>query len=296
MSRLLLPLLLGLAACVSGPRPVPRSGGRTARPTVALRSCVGAGETLLFSVDGQGRIQARSLKDGAVVWSVAGKGKLAHCDDKLVLTAHATEEGLTLHGLGARDGKERWVRTRPLPAWVGDSSLSVEGWRDREGLGVAWSALTYWTGGYPPSPEEEREAHREARGAFVIRPDGVLRELSEAPTYDAPRLPAAIQAEFPGKQGFPTWDGAHARFEVDRRSVLVQLTSRKRRSLPVALGSSAAAVYVTRGGRVILVAGSSEQDEAGHEHAVRTARCWDADGREVWSVELARQRVPDPVP
>jgi hypothetical protein len=292
----LLLVLLGVAACATAPRPVPRSATRAARPTVALQSCVGAGETLLFTTDAKGQTVARALKDGAVVWTVAGKGKIAHCDDKLVVTAHITEKGLTLHALGVGDGKELWIRSRKLPDWVSDSNLSVEAWNDDAGLGVSWSALTYWKGGYPPSEEEERAAHKEARGAFLIKPDGAVRELSGAPTYKARELPAAIKAAFPGKQGYLTWDGAHARFEVERRTELVHLTGRKRRSLPVAFGSAGAAIFVTRDGRAILVGGSSERDKEGHEQAVRTARCWDAGGREVWSVELSRERVPEPVP
>jgi hypothetical protein len=256
------------------------------QPSTFVGACVGAGETRFFFSGPHGQTHARDLKDGSTRWTVSGKGRLIHCDDKLVLTARVGAGGLTIHGLAARDGKEQWTRTRELPSWVGDDDIHLDAWTDRGGYGVAWKALTYWKGGYPPSEEEEREAHREARGAFVLSPGGETREVSGGPSYKNDQK----------IQGYATWDGAHAYTRAGDRVEVVHLSSQKRRSLSAIVAPGSSRLYVTRHGFAMLVSSSSEQDEDGHEYHVLKARGWDARGQPTWSAELFRKRQPDPVP
>ena len=288
MRRLPLPLLLAAAACVSTPRPVFGPGVKIGQPSTFVNTCVGARGTRLFFSDPRGRTHAWNVRDGASLWTISGKGRLIHCDDELVLTASVRSRGLNIRGLSARDGKERWSRTRAVPSWVSDGNLHVDAWTDRRGYGVAWKALTYWQGGYPPSEEEEREAHREAGGAFVFSPaaGGQTREVSGGPSYKNDRK----------IRGYATWDGLHAYTRAADRVEVVHLSSRKRRSLPTTVAPGSSRLYVTRHGPALLVSSTSEQDEDHHRYHVLRARGWDERGRPTWSTELYRERVPDPVP
>jgi len=297
--RLLLPLL-GMAACASGPRPaprpVPRHPGQVLQPSTFLDACVGAKDTLLFSTDAQRETQARKLQDGAVVWTATGKGRLVHCDDEVAITAHVTQQGLTLHGLAVADGNERWLHHSEVPAWVADDNLSVTSWTEQNGgYGVAWSALTYWQGGYPPSEEEEREAHHEAKGTFVLMPGGKTKTISGTP-FERAEVPAAIQKDFPGLKGTITWDGLHARFADGEVTRVVRLSDKERRTLPTSVGAGSGRLYLTANGLAVLVSSSTERDDDGREYSVVHAQCWDREANALWSTDLSRDLVPEPVP
>jgi hypothetical protein len=190
-------LAAGLAAgCAAQARPVFRGDPPIPRRTAVGGVCIGSDERQLFYHDDDQQMIARSIDDGRILWREPDRGELIHCDDRRVVTSEV--EGSTLRLTLRNTARGQLVQRAsftPFPSWAGERSVSVEAWAEPDGVGLAWSARTYWTGGYPPSEKEARDAEHHASGAFVLRPGGDTRSVSGAPSYERrlARRPASLR-------------------------------------------------------------------------------------------------------
>jgi hypothetical protein len=289
-------LLLTCVACgAPGPQPVSATGIEPAPPSTSLDACVGFGESRLFAADESRRAVALQLSDGKVAWRADSPGQVVHCDAEVVVVADRGAASLTVRVLDASDGRVRTEREVELPAWARPDNTSVRGWGERDGYGIAWTASTYWRGGYPPSPEEERAARREAGGAFVLRADGSSRSVSGAPSRQTPPLPDAL-ARWPGAG--VTWDGRHAHHPTERgeRTRVVRIPSGEQVASIARISTAAGALYVTNSGPILFIGVHDERVDQDTLDRVIVVRVFERDGIERWSAELWRGQLPQPVP
>ncbi len=175
-------------------------------------------------------------------------------------------------------------------------SVHVQAWRERDGHGIAWNALTYWRGGYPPSPQEEAAAHHAAQGAFVLRPDGSTRGVRAAPPASERALPALVAQETDAAW---TWDGRYAHYHgrADGRRHVVRPDGTIVVTFAPAAEDQARRIYVTRAGTaVVLGARQHLASQGGARHHVLAAEAFDPRGTRLFRVELRRTVEPPGVP
>lgn len=151
-----------------------RAPGRDMTPEVVAADarmmgggCLSPDESTFVLPLQNGDLVAFNTADGTPRWRLPAATRSAAACDVL---------GVVLVGIG--DGLHVTLRDYATGEALAEHLVPVEGcshgdlyvapWPKDGAWGFAWQALAYWSGGYPPSPQEEEAAHCENSGTVFV--------------------------------------------------------------------------------------------------------------------------------
>jgi hypothetical protein len=212
----------------------------------------GDGKTVYLRTD-KG-IEALDAATGKLAWTAEGKLRpVAVLGGVVMAYGQGKGPALSLVGLDATSGKQKWTKDVPMPEWVvveGPAlgrSFTARAAGGGESALLEYHARSWYAGGARPTPEIEEAARKEARGVIKIdAKTGKFEKLADG------KMPApAVHRK--GDVTFTVEQGA---------GILLKRTKAGKRLDEVELHNKPARVSVALDGATILILGDSEGKRA----------------------------------